>query len=40
MIILKTAIIVFQRKNIGVRGIDSPTDFDVYRSKDNKEEKS
>ncbi len=31
-IILDTVKVVFQRKNIGLRGVDTPVDFHVYRS--------
>jgi len=34
-IFLKTIIVVFKKENIGERGIDTPMDFDIYRSGDN-----
>ena len=37
MIILETVATVFKHENIGVRGVDAPLDFDVYRKKQKEE---
>ena len=39
-IIMQTVFAVFRRKGIGVRGVDSPIDFDLYRRNQMEEESS
>lgn len=38
-ILFKTVLVVIKKNNIGVRGVDAPIDFDLYRGQQKKEEK-